>query len=265
MRRRLEDAVCILEDVLHGGTGDGDPVQSAAVAKAREALPAVEARIAVLEQADLVAIPFVDIRAEAPVKTWASGRRTKRAQSRGHGVLRVHRSERLRLPSRLRAGVQRLAGDHHLRGRLRVRGSPVHRLLPQCEQRRVHRVDAQLHDSVAPAGESRHGWAKEEGDSAVRGSPSSFTEPHRLFLLGDIHSVQDGNWNSVRRMAILPFRIVNLCNGSGAVASTLMEYDSPSSTARANRGRQERPPSVPIRRLMGGASGSPLPPVFCPP
>lgn len=55
VRRRLEDAARILEDALHSGTGDGDPVQAEAVGKAREALPAVEAGIAVLEQADFAA------------------------------------------------------------------------------------------------------------------------------------------------------------------------------------------------------------------
>jgi hypothetical protein len=55
VRRRLEDAARILEDVVHHGFGGDDSVQAAAVAKAREALPAVEAGIALMEHADFEA------------------------------------------------------------------------------------------------------------------------------------------------------------------------------------------------------------------
>ncbi|HEX6370851.1 MAG TPA: hypothetical protein VF006_18175 [Longimicrobium sp.] len=55
VRRKLEDAARVLEDVVHHGFGDQDPVQAGAVAKARDALPAVEAGIALLEQADFEA------------------------------------------------------------------------------------------------------------------------------------------------------------------------------------------------------------------
>lgn len=55
VRRRLEDVARILEDVVHHSFSGDDPVQAGAVAKAREALPGVEAGIALLEQADFEA------------------------------------------------------------------------------------------------------------------------------------------------------------------------------------------------------------------
>ncbi|HEU0015322.1 MAG TPA: hypothetical protein VFQ45_16660 [Longimicrobium sp.] len=55
MRRRLEDAARILEDVAHHASGADDPVQVGAVANAREALSAAEAGIALLERADFEA------------------------------------------------------------------------------------------------------------------------------------------------------------------------------------------------------------------
>lgn len=55
VRRKLEDAARILEDVVHHSFGGDDPVQAGAVAKAREALLAAAAGIALIEDADFEA------------------------------------------------------------------------------------------------------------------------------------------------------------------------------------------------------------------